>query len=84
LIVSGTVRPGFSSAFSQRIDWLAITRQFATALARLLNAFQASSIGKLEPGSFLARFVLASPARSVSELIGLPVNKALIYRQSHF
>ena len=51
-------------------EWLVITRHFATALSRLLNAFQAGGIGKLQLGSLLARFVMASQARSVSEANG--------------
>jgi hypothetical protein len=62
----------FSSAFSQRSEWLAITRHFATALARLLNALQAGSIGSSPDGAVLATIVLSSQARSVSEVNGLP------------
>ena len=71
LIVSGMVRPGFTSAFSQRSEWLTIERHFATALSRLLNALQASNSQGIPDGAKLATLLLASQARSVSEVNGL-------------
>jgi hypothetical protein len=47
---------------------LAIERYFATALTRLLNAFQVGGIGSLPTEAILATMLLASQARSVSEV----------------
>jgi hypothetical protein len=48
-----------------------IKKHFATALSRLLNAFQAGSFGGIPIGVVLVRMLLASQARSVSKVNGL-------------
>jgi purine-nucleoside phosphorylase len=50
-------------------------RHFATALSRLLNAFQAGGIGSLSTGVMLAKMLLASQAHSVSEVNGLAMKR---------
>jgi hypothetical protein len=49
---------------------LTIERHFATALSRLLNTFQVGGIGSLPTEAMLATMLLASQARSVSEVNG--------------
>jgi hypothetical protein len=49
---------------------LTIERHFATALTRLLNALQVGDVGSLPTEAMLATMLLASQARSASEVNG--------------
>jgi hypothetical protein len=49
---------------------LALTRHFATALSRLLNALQAGNFGCLPTGAVLAILQQASQAPSINEVNG--------------
>jgi hypothetical protein len=53
--------------------WLEITRHFATALSRLLNALEAGYLRSAPDGAVLAIFQQASQARSVNKVNGLLV-----------